>query len=226
MLVFLGPVVFQKKPTCDVTTCSLGGLCYNLHPAVCVCGEKHIFDETNKTCKIIDERVFKITDLHINKRYLPSYAAPTSNEFIRIARYIEDKLMTTYFTDRDVIQGVKVVAAWRGSIVLDLLLLRSNSISSLDAFDYVIQALQSPDKQSLSIKHDHFPVYHPFSEINEIKDDKSLSVSPNLLYIIVPTLIICFIVVVALLIWYGRRRNGNNKLSTYDNHAVSMDTLS
>ena len=84
-----GMVQFKSKPTCADTTCPLNSQCHELRPAVCRCNDGYVFDVTTKTCKSTDKQVFKTTNLHLNKQFLPSYAVSTSDEFIRLAMHVE-----------------------------------------------------------------------------------------------------------------------------------------
>ena len=100
-----GPVIFKRKPTCADTSCPLNSRCHDLHPAVCRCNDGYVFDVTKTRCQSTGGRVFKTTNLHLNKQFLPSYATTTSEDFIRLAIHVEKQLMTSYALRRDVIKG-------------------------------------------------------------------------------------------------------------------------
>ena len=152
-----------------MTACPLHSVCHDLYPAVCRCLTDYIFDETTNTCKRVDDQVFKMTGLHLNKQFLPSYTTTASAEFTRLALHVEEQLMASYLLDRNIILGVKVVAARKGSIILDLLFLKSHNVTSKDAFKYVVQSIttkQTSVAQILDINQNRIPLLVGFDEID------------------------------------------------------------
>ena len=61
--------------------------------------------------------------------------------------------MSRYSLDKKIIKGIKVIGAREGSIVLDLLVLYSDSVTSRHAFNHLVETVvrQSSGRTALSI---------------------------------------------------------------------------
>ena len=79
----------------------LHSLCHDLYLAVCHCYEDYIVDIAYNSSKKVDEKVFKINTLNLNKALPPSYTYPNSEEILRVALEIEKQLVFPYFLDHN-----------------------------------------------------------------------------------------------------------------------------
>ena len=201
--------------------------CYDLRPATCRCNDDYVLDRTTNTCKKVDgDSVFKADNLHLDEQFLQPYGISKSDEFIRLATHIEEELMTSYLVDRKYIQGVKVVSARSGSIILDVLVLHSKSMTTLEAFNYfvgVVIDLQSSVSGRLNIKRRYPTIAGSESKNTPKKESMSLEV---IIIVVAVSVIALTAIVVAVFFVTRRNRGGENKVTVQDNPAMSMDNIS
>ena len=165
--------------------------------------------------------MFRTSNLHLDKQFLPSYTDTTSDQFIRFAEHVEKNLMTSFSFRRDVIRGMKVVAAREGSIVLDILVLYSDVVTSREAFRHFIDNIVDVESSdSLGVKRHIAPIYE---EIDDIVNKRM----PGWLLGVIFAISIVVVIVFVALVWRHRKKCvGNDKVTGvhgFDNNGASVE---
>ena len=220
--LFLGPVVFKKKATCETKTCPPHSRCYDLRPAICRCTANYVLDTTTNTCKKGGDNVFKANNLHLDEQFLLPYGITTSDEFIRLATHIENELMTAYLIDRKFIQGVKVVSARSGSIIVDIIVLHSSAMTSLEAFNYFVENVlrENSESRRLNIIRQKTPSMDGFQSESE-KMGVSLDI---IIAAAVSVIAITAIAVAVMFVKRAHNRGGKNKVIAQSNNAMDYSS--
>ena len=164
------------------------------------------------------DRVFKTTNLHLKHQFLSQYATSTSNAFIRLAIYVEKEMMASYSVDRNIIKGVKVIEARPGSIVLDLLVLHSDTVTTQKAFHHFIAAVLDQkhiEKPPLGVKF----ITPLLEEMNNVKKNMTGMVA---VAIAIPAVVVCLVIVIGIVL-KSRRNSADDKVHGYNNNGVTMD---
>ena len=109
-------IKFDNSATCNNKSplCPLNSKCYSLDPAVCICNEWYVFSRKTKRCT--KGRLVAIKGIHHNLEWNGNYFDTSSIAFYKIA--VKNGDFTANNADED-IQGVKIIGAGKGSVVLD-----------------------------------------------------------------------------------------------------------
>ena len=174
-----------------------------------------------KICR--SDNTFTVTNIHMDQTFNPSYSDTSSPKFTRLCQLVEKHLMTSYSLETDVIKGVKVIAARKGSVILDVRFLHASTVTPREAFKSFIAAIMKKSERNdklLRIKtHIRPSMRHPASE-----DDSEMTT------VLLVVAVVAFVVVMVVVSGYFfvRRRNAwkpdEKKAcpSGYDNMAVQM----
>lgn len=185
-------ISFRKVDTCVDTTCPLNAVCIDMYPAVCRCKSGYVYDLLEGECR--NENLISIRGIHLRDDFVGSYSDPTSVDFYRYAIKLEEAL-NKMVTSRDGIIGVKVVKATKGSVVVDVLVLHSPTVTSREAYDVFVSVLMAESNVILDVKREKTPY------LSEWEGEKELvSVERNILLIaiVVPCVVISLVVLLVL----------------------------
>ena len=166
----------------------------------------YIMDVMTKTCNITDDQSLTVTNIHIERPFLSSYGSTTSDDFIRLASYVEHKIMTAYSVNTKFIRGIKVVNARKGSVNLDIMILHPDSVTAMDAYKHFIEAVVDKD-QSLSGRLKINCLFTPqFVDggLNDVGKSSMLSAEMMTVAILVPAVFIIGFILVVILVLRGR----------------------
>jgi hypothetical protein len=221
-------IFFQKKTVCDEMTCPLNSQCLELYPAQCRCNEGHVFNSKAGTCN--EERVFDIHGLHVDMDFISTYSDPTSTDFLKLATDIEKQLTALFRLEDERIEGVKVISAREGSVVLDLALIYAKNTTKEEAFKSFVESVMAnhteandtatSQKLKIKIKREKIPT---IAIEMVIKEDNTIL----LIAVILPTLLIFVFGIIALIIGCKRSRNKVVKhIKGFENHGISMEKSS
>jgi hypothetical protein len=134
VIVNSGMISYVDKPTCKTTTCPTHSECVEIFPAQCRCSHGYVFNQLTLKCS--DEHIYVVNGLHLVLEFQDEYHYTTSREFQMLANKVEEELLK--LVDINVNEGLKVVRATPGSVVLDLELIRSSRNTTEEAFKHLI----------------------------------------------------------------------------------------
>jgi len=143
-------IVFEKKPTCAQLACPAFSSCVEAYPAQCLCNEGYVLHK--KSGKCVQERQLQLIGLHFDMEFQSAYADTNSLQFKRFAAEMEEKLIGVLVKEAGEIEGVKVIGARPGSIVLDLVLIHSPKSTKKLAYDYFVSIMTVESDQSQALK--------------------------------------------------------------------------
>ena len=218
-----GEIVYEKKSVCEEVSCQADSFCINLYPAECRCNDGLVLQRKTGLC--IRERIFNIIGLHADIDYVDTYSDPTSIDFLSFARDLENELTVLFRKDDETIEGVKVLRARKGSVVVDLSIIYGKTTTKEKAFGSFVKTLMSVNnsvssepkmRYLLKIKKEILPTI----EIH-VSDD-------NNLMILITILLAAFLVVIAGIILMVRckqsRKNAKNHgIKGFENNGIVME---
>jgi len=215
-----GPIQYKSKPTCDDTTCQTNAYCVNLYPAICRCNDGFVLDQSTGECSNV--LLFTLRGLHLNMQFISTYADTSSDDFLQLAITVEKNLMTGYRLDRNTIKGIKVIRASPGSVVLDIQVRYSETVTSKEAFDSFIASVIKTEvvENVANIKRHILPAL-------EIQNTEEISAAGIITAaVLCPVLLILLVAIIIWIIWNKRRRSSKEKFTGFNNDAMSVDTIS
>ena len=164
-------------------------------------------------------------NLHFDQKFIPSYSIPTSRQFITLAKFIEQHLMTSYSLQRDIIRGAKVICARRGSVVVDIQILYSPNVTPQEAFHSFISSVfqAEANMKLLRIKTYITPVL----ESCHYDKEEISSTLITALSIVGPLFALLLAMSVFLLWWRTKDRKVEEKIQAtyYDNKSIDMEKV-
>ena len=145
-------IVFQETLTCTEITCPSNSMCIDINPDICYCNDGYVLSRRANTCT--EQRTVEINDLHLEMKWNPSYADTSSTAFRELAVETEMLLYNLFKaegTDR-LIEGVKVIAARKGSVILDVKIIHVKSTTSRIAYNTFLETIMTNSSTSISLQ--------------------------------------------------------------------------
>jgi hypothetical protein len=221
-------IVFKKTtPTCLDITCPLNSNCVELYPTTsCVCDVGYVYSRKAKSCT--NQRILKITGLHLNMQWLSSYADKTSIDFIRFSVETETtlyQLFQTLETDQ-VIQGVTIIGARKG-VVVDVMITYAASATKEIAYEIFVESIMSNAsvassvQDSLKIVKDWIPSY--VSETT--KESNKVEYATIIIAIVVLFLVLFISGITFYKIKQLRRFSTKEDVNGFDNSGIDMNNM-
>ena len=229
-------IKFDNSATCDKSfTCPLNSACHSLDPAVCICNDGYVFNRKEERCTT--KRLVTIKGMHLDYEWNDNYADKSSTAFYKLAVRKEDliyRLLMANNADED-IEGVKVIGAREGSVILDVEIIYAETITPKDAFNTFVNSISTKTLRTtivhrmLNIRSDMTPTLFIQEVTRNIDHTEHRPQNNNgmqtiiLVVVIVALLLVIFTFGVAYKMKERRERRPVDDVNGYDNGGIEMN---
>lgn len=219
-------IVFNRDLTCADVVCAANAACHpELKPARCICDQGYIFSRTQNTCSF--ERQTTIENIHLDQEWNPLYVDTTSVAFYELAFKYENVLYKTIIANnvQHKIEGVRVIRARKGSVILDTKLMYAPRVAEKEAFNEFVASLASQvlsgtnARRELKYIGDTNPTF--VSQLTA----KVRSMEKRILAIVI-VLVLTALLIIFLVILMMKRRQAKNEKQVYQVEGVDNVAMS
>lgn len=163
------------------------------------CGEGHVYDREIKLCS--EKNILEINGIRLSgDKYVPDFANTSSEAFKDMAMTKEYQLwvLVKAAHQNRIIRGVKIIRAYPGSVVLDVQVKYTDSITPKEAFETFQNVLRVPASTSrvqniLKIDHERTIEYIPVV-VGGSNDDGPIDSEKLILIIVVAILFVVILI--------------------------------
>lgn len=146
------PIILQTEKTCDGIVCGANAKCHDLKPFACVCDEGYVFSRSIREC--MKERLVQIDRIHLELEWNINFLNTHSEEFLRLALKYEEVLYRSFMAagTTHVIEGVKIVKAIKGSVILEVRIIYTATSSPIEAYNFFVMSVKADSRIASTVR--------------------------------------------------------------------------
>jgi hypothetical protein len=197
-----------------------------LKPAVCICEQGYVYSRFEKKC--VSERITQIDKIHLNQEWNANFLNTNSEDFVRLALKYEEVLYKSFMapgTDH-VIEGVRVISAKSGSVILEVRIIYATASSPVEALNYFVESIKAKSRTATTVRNELKLIPDTTPEIVKIQE-KMADIQRLTLIIIIVVLLLLVLLSAVVIVAVRKRRSRTSKengtVAAFDNSGVVME---
>lgn len=220
------PITLNVERSCSDIVCPSNSKCHDLKPAVCICEQGYVYSRFEKKC--VSERITQIDKIHLNQEWNANFLNTNSEDFLRLALKYEEVLYKSFMaagTDH-VIEGVRVISAKSGSVILEVRIIYATASSPVEALNYFVESIKAKSRTATTVRNELKLIPDTTPEIVKIQE-KMADIQRLTLIIIIVVLLLLVLLSAVVIVAVRKRRSRTSKengtVAAFDNSGVVME---
>lgn len=192
IMITSNKIILRKPISCEVMSCKANSNCYNVGIPKCICITNYVFSKKDNRC--INEGLFIISGLHLDKTWSSEYSNKLSRPFLKFSSEIEEvlTLLLSKSDKSNTIMGIKVISVVKigDTLALDIMLTCNNSKSSDAISKAFLNSIMTKSTATREL-HDTLKIVKkkiPFLKINSFVHETPINL--KIVLILVPAALV------------------------------------